>query len=144
MLPPTGRGSFALSALPSSGGRQASMSRWLVAVLVVLVGCGPGRAAEHPVASPPVALAAPPQQVSSEEPTPPAAASSTGLASGTTAVVNGTEGSGLRVRADHSVTAPQVAVLADGVRVTILEGPASSGDYDWYRVRYDDQGATGW
>jgi hypothetical protein len=60
------------------------------------------------------------------------------------ATVSGTDGSGLRVRAEPSADGAELAMLEEGAEVAILEGPVVGGDYHWYRVRYGTQGLTGW
>ena len=57
-----------------------------------------------------------------------------GLSPGSTAVVSGTEGQGLRVRGGPSVTYRILAVLPDGARVRIVSGPLSDGAGEWYQV----------
>jgi len=50
---------------------------------------------------------------------------------------------GLNVREQPTVTSPPIALLAQGKRITVLEGPVSSDGYIWWRVD-DNQGTVGW
>ena len=66
------------------------------------------------------------------------------LASGSTAEVHGTEGLGLRVWSAPEIGSGLRAVLIEGARVEVLEGPVVTDEHTWYRVRYDTLGNTGW
>jgi 3D (Asp-Asp-Asp) domain-containing protein len=64
-----------------------------------------------------------------------------------TAVVLGTDGSGLKVRSGPGVTYDSLGVLSDNTRVQITNGPQSDGDQNWYQVRPADGDGTklrGW
>ena len=64
-----------------------------------------------------------------------------------TAVVLGTDGSGLKVRSGPGVTYDSQGVLPEGTRVQITNGPQSDGDQNWYQVRTTDGDGTslrGW
>ena len=50
---------------------------------------------------------------------------------------------GLNVRDQPTVTSPAVTLLAQGKRITVLEGPVSSDGYIWWKVD-DNQGTVGW
>ena len=50
---------------------------------------------------------------------------------------------GLNVRDQPTVTSPAVTLLAQGKRITVLEGPVSSDGYIWWKVD-DSQGTVGW
>ncbi len=50
---------------------------------------------------------------------------------------------GLNVREQPTVTSPPITLLAQGKRITVLEGPVSSDGYIWWRVD-DNQGTVGW
>lgn len=50
---------------------------------------------------------------------------------------------GLNVREQPTVTSPAVTLLAQGKRITVLEGPVSSDGYIWWKVD-DNQGTVGW
>ena len=74
----------------------------------------------------------------------PAASSSGGLAAGAWAEVNGTTGtSGLRLRAGPSPWETLIAIVAEGTKLKIIEGPTRGGNGDpWYRVAWDS--SWGW
>jgi 3D (Asp-Asp-Asp) domain-containing protein len=55
-----------------------------------------------------------------------------------TAVVLGTDGSGLKVRSGPGPTYDSLGVLPEGTRVQITNGPQSDGDQNWYQVRSTD------
>jgi len=61
---------------------------------------------------------------------------------GATAVVNGTDGSGLRMRSGPGLSHKVLTVLAEGDRVLVLDGPVSESAQDWYQVKTD--AAKGW
>ncbi len=50
---------------------------------------------------------------------------------------------GLNVRDQPTVRTPAVTLLAQGKRITVLEGPVSSDGYIWWKVD-DNQGTVGW
>ncbi|MYC95460.1 MAG: SH3 domain-containing protein [Caldilineaceae bacterium SB0661_bin_32] len=50
---------------------------------------------------------------------------------------------GLNVREQPTVRSPAVTLLAQGKRITVLEGPVSSDGYIWWKVD-DNQGTVGW
>lgn len=64
------------------------------------------------------------------------------LQDGSIAIVTGTEGSGLRMRAGPSVTQKVLKVVTEGERVQILDGPVSDGGLDWYQIKFGTQ--SGW
>lgn len=51
-------------------------------------------------------------------------------------VVSGTQGNGLRLRAEPSLTSEPTNLLADGTSMMIMEGPLQADGYHWYRVRF--------
>jgi 3D (Asp-Asp-Asp) domain-containing protein len=53
---------------------------------------------------------------------------------GQTVVVVGTDGRGLKVRGGPGMAHRVVATVAEGGSVTIVAGPVSDGDDDWYQV----------
>jgi hypothetical protein len=116
--------------------REASllMLRWAMIVLFLVVACRPS---DPPQPTPEKVQEPATQQDAGEEP-------GIAVVADRGATVSGTEGSGLRVRAEPSVDGDELAVLDEGDEVTILEGPVVGGDYNWYRVRYGAQGLTGW
>ncbi len=64
-----------------------------------------------------------------------------------TAVVLGTDGSGLKVRSGPGVTYDSHGMLPEETRVQITNGPQSDGDQNWYQVRTTDGDGTrlrGW
>ncbi|MFN0073413.1 MAG: CAP domain-containing protein [Chloroflexota bacterium] len=74
--------------------------------------------------------------------TPPAALGAEGLAAGATAIVSGTDGSGLRVRSGPGQTNPALTTLRDGEQVEITGAPLESGSATWYPVK--SSRASGW
>jgi len=98
----------------------------------------------EPTATPTIA-STPPTPAPSTPPSPAPATSGTGgLAAGAWAEVNGTAGtSGLRLRAAPSPWEKLLAILPEGTKLKILEGPARGGNGDpWYRIAWD--GSWGW
>ena len=82
--------------------------------------------------------ATPPAEPVVDEP-----ASSGSLAIGDRAAVVGTGGGGLNLRDEGSYNAGIVTILAEGVVVTVLDGPNWDGDGNgWYMVDYSSM--TGW
>jgi len=65
------------------------------------------------------------------------------LQSGQTAIVTGTEGRGLRVRAGPGMAHRIVTTLNEGSTVQIAAGPVSDGDEDWYQISVGTA-TTGW
>lgn len=65
------------------------------------------------------------------------------LVAGVTAEVSGTGAQGLRIRAAAGLSAASLKVVPEGTVLTILGGPESVDDYDWYQVR-DEYGVEGW
>ena len=64
-----------------------------------------------------------------------------------TAVVLGTDGSGLKVRSGPGLTYDSHGMLPENTRVQITNGPRSDGDQNWYQVRTtngDGTGLRGW
>jgi len=68
---------------------------------------------------------------------------STALVAGVTAEVSGTGAQGLRIRAAAGLSAASLKVVPEGTVLTILGGPESVDDYEWYHVR-DEYGVEGW
>ena len=64
---------------------------------------------------------------------------SVAFAAGQTVQVNA---DGLNMRADASVDAEIVTTLSNGTWATVVDGPVTGGDYEWYQVEYDD--FSGW
>ena len=99
----------------------------------------------EPAATPTVASTPPaPAPLVAPSATPSAAPTTGGLAAGAWAEVNGTTGtSGLRLRVAPSPWEKLIAILPEGTKLKILEGPARGGNGDpWYRVAWD--GSWGW
>ncbi len=59
------------------------------------------------------------------------------------AVVAGTGAEQLRMRAGPGLTQEMVATLADGARLSVLDGPESADGYTWWKVQTED-GQQGW
>ncbi len=59
------------------------------------------------------------------------------------AVVAGTGAEQLRMRVDPGLTQELVATLADGTRLSVLDGPQSVDGYTWWKVQTED-GQQGW
>ncbi len=96
--------------------------------------------APAPTATPAPSTTAPPAAA----PTPVAAPTTTGLAAGVWATVTATTGtSGLRLRAAPAPWERLIAILPEGTKLKILEGPANGGNGNaWYRVAWDT--SWGW
>jgi len=58
-------------------------------------------------------------------------------------MVAGTGVAQLRLRAGPGLTQETVATLEDGTRLTVLEGPATADEHEWWKVRTAD-GQEGW
>jgi 3D (Asp-Asp-Asp) domain-containing protein len=56
------------------------------------------------------------------------------LSAGSSAIVAGTDGSGLRVRSGPGRSHKVVAMLPEGATVQVLAGPVTDGEADWYQV----------
>jgi 3D (Asp-Asp-Asp) domain-containing protein len=56
------------------------------------------------------------------------------LQAGQSAVVTGTEGRGVKVRAGPGMSHNIITTLNEGVTVQIAAGPVSEGDEDWYQL----------
>jgi 3D (Asp-Asp-Asp) domain-containing protein len=65
------------------------------------------------------------------------AAQSQATEGSSSAVVHGTDG-GMNIRTGPNVSFQIVGVVPEGTRVTVLTGPRSDGDRDWYEVRGTD------
>ncbi|NWF69584.1 MAG: SH3 domain-containing protein [Chloroflexi bacterium] len=76
-----------------------------------------------------------------ELPTAPAA-NNAGLLAGGTATINTTEGDQLNVRSGPGIDFGVVGRLADGTRVTLVEGPRAADGLRWWRIRVGD--IEGW
>ena len=68
---------------------------------------------------------------------------STTMQAGQTAVVTGTDGRGLRVRAGPGMSHRIVTTLNEGTTVQIVAGPVSGDDDDWYQISLGTS-TTGW
>jgi len=77
-------------------------------------------------------------------PTPAAAPTTTGLVAGVWAIVTDTTGTtGLRLRAAPAPWEQLIAILPEGAKLKILEGPTNGGNGNaWYRVAWDT--SWGW
>jgi SH3 domain-containing protein len=76
-------------------------------------------------------------------PTLPPTAAPHGLYIGGVAIVTGT-GSALRLRSDPGLQSTTLKTVADGVRLTILEGPREADNLIWWRLHDPADGAEGW
>jgi 3D (Asp-Asp-Asp) domain-containing protein len=65
------------------------------------------------------------------------------IAPGQSAVVTGTDGRGLRVRAGPAMSHKIVTTLNEGTTVQIMAGPVSDGEEDWFQISAST-GTTGW
>ena len=65
------------------------------------------------------------------------------LQPGQSAIVSGTEGHGLRVRAGPATSQPIVRTLDEGASVQIAAGPVRAGGDDWYQIKVGTS-TTGW
>lgn len=61
---------------------------------------------------------------------------------GSVAVVNGTDGSGLRLRTLPGMSQRVLTVMPEGDRVTIVSGPMTVDGFDWYEVKTNTM--SGW
>jgi 3D (Asp-Asp-Asp) domain-containing protein len=68
---------------------------------------------------------------------------STTVQPGQSAVVSGTEGRGLRVRAGPAMSHRIVTTVNEGTTVQIVAGPVSDGGDDWYQISVG-AATTGW
>lgn len=73
----------------------------------------------------------------------PAAMAEPAIQPGRPAVVSGTGGDGLRVRAGPSTAHRIVTTLSAGTIVHIVAGPVSDGSNSWYRISFGPS-TTGW
>jgi 3D (Asp-Asp-Asp) domain-containing protein len=71
------------------------------------------------------------------------AASTTTIQPGQSAIVTGTEGRGLRVRAGPAMSHGIVTTVNEGTTVQVVAGPVSDGDDDWYQISVSPT-KTGW
>jgi 3D (Asp-Asp-Asp) domain-containing protein len=62
---------------------------------------------------------------------------------GQSAVVTGTEGRGLRIRAGPAMSHSIVTTANEGTTVQIIAGPVNDGDDDWYQISVSAS-KTGW
>lgn len=61
---------------------------------------------------------------------------------GGTAVVSGTDGSGLKIRSGPGMSYRVVTTLTEGAKVQVLAGPVSDGNDDWWQISYG--ASMGW
>jgi hypothetical protein len=64
------------------------------------------------------------------------------LTRGSTALVSGTGGQGLKVRTAPDINAPVIRTLREGSAVTLKDGPEVRGGYRWWQI--DDGQGLGW
>ena len=65
------------------------------------------------------------------------------LTVGGQAIVGDTGGDKLRLRSGAGTMTQMLAILDDGTPLTLLEGPESLDDYEWWKVELTD-GQVGW
>lgn len=59
--------------------------------------------------------------------------------------VHGTEGEGVRIRAEPNLNATIIGLGQDGEAYQVLGGPVESAGYTWWQIaRLDDQARQGW
>lgn len=75
--------------------------------------------------------------------TPPMTAPPTEIGPGALAVISGTGGIGLRLRALASTVSDVLTTGEDGTVVTVLEGPVEADGHRWWKVR-TPEGVEGW
>ena len=153
--PAVGKCQRAGSAKNLSPGLLAMALLWVVPILA----CGSFQPRPTPTREQPVAVLAPETPVP-DQPTPTVPPTSTPTPTQTalpsptpTIVVRNpltigepariTVAGGLNVREQPTVRSPAVTLLAQGKRITVLEGPVSSDGYIWWKVD-DNQGTVGW
>jgi len=68
---------------------------------------------------------------------------STQIAPGIRAQVTGTESDQLSVRGGPGAANARIAMISDGVKVKVLEGPETADGKTWWRIQMDD-GTIGW
>lgn len=83
-----------------------------------------------------------------DEPTPapadPAAPGApSALTVGSSAVVTGTNGLGVNLRASNSTGGAVLEILSDATPLTVVEGPTEAEEYIWWKVRTEG-GVEGW
>lgn len=64
------------------------------------------------------------------------------LQSGSTVIVAGTDGSGLRIRSAPGIGSTVLVTVKEGSRLQILDGPQVADGLEWYKVKSETQ--TGW
>jgi hypothetical protein len=62
---------------------------------------------------------------------------------GVTVVVEGTQGAGLRLRADPTTQGRIVTAAREGTVLTVVDGPEEADGFVWWKVRTPD-GKEGW
>jgi len=65
------------------------------------------------------------------------------LLPGGLAVVTGTEGQQLRLRAEPGTAQETLRILEEGTALRVLEGPQQADGYNWWKVQTDDN-LVGW
>lgn len=75
--------------------------------------------------------------------TPEGTPSGTIIEPGATVVVKGTQGVGLRLRAEPTTEGQLVTAAREGVVLTVIDGPEEADGYVWWKVRTPD-GKEGW
>ncbi|MFN2290810.1 MAG: SH3 domain-containing protein [Anaerolineae bacterium] len=75
--------------------------------------------------------------------TPESTPSGTIIEPGVTVVVEGTQGAGLRLRAEPTTGGRLVTAVREGTELTVTDGPEEADGYVWWKVRAPD-GKEGW
>jgi hypothetical protein len=75
--------------------------------------------------------------------TPESTPSGTIIEPGVTVVVQGTQGAGLRLRAEPTTQGGVVTAVREGLRLTVIDGPEEADGFVWWKVRAPD-GKEGW
>ena len=75
--------------------------------------------------------------------TPESTPSGTIIEPGVSVVVEGTQGAGLRLRAEPSTAGRLVTAVREGTTLTVTDGPEEADGYVWWKVQAPD-GKEGW
>lgn len=156
-----------VAAAPGDSALPSMLIRWLaiaavliIALFLLLRGCGPKEAALDPAAQPtPTATTVPgletqptftptaaivattvPEPTATPEPLPAPAVS---FQEGDAVSVGDTGGAGMRLRTGPGLNYITAEILPDGVKLTIVGGPEIEDGITWWRLETED-GNVGW